>query len=139
MLRRPVVVLVALAALWPRILLAQSVDRPGEEARVGVAWVYDQKESNTGLTLATYTSLVAETSPKEIVTNVIFRGRNGSTLVVFDHDSSGDLAGLAPGQEGQSCDEERVSSGASHGALPPGCETRASRGRRGRLFRTCLA
>ena len=86
MLRRPVVVLVALAALWPRILLAQSVDRPGEEARVGDAWVYDQKESNTGLTLATYTSLVAETSPKEIVTNVIFRGRNGSTLVVFDHD-----------------------------------------------------
>jgi hypothetical protein len=86
MLWRGVVLLVALAALWPRILLGQSVDRPGEEVRVGDAWVYEQKEGNTGLQLATYTSLIAEMSPKEIVTNVIFRGRNGSTLVVFDRD-----------------------------------------------------
>ena len=86
MLRRGVVLLVALAALWPRILLAQSVERPSEEVRVGDAWVYEQKEGNSGLPLATYTSVVAEISPKEIVTNVTFRGRNGSTLVVFDRD-----------------------------------------------------
>jgi hypothetical protein len=86
MMRGGVVLLVAVAALWPCILLAQPAERPSEEIRVGDTWVYDHKEGNSGLTLSTYSSVVAEISPKEIVTNVIYRGRNGSALVVFDHD-----------------------------------------------------
>src|SRR5215470_17202281 len=86
MLSRRLVLLVALAPLWPTGLLAQSAERPSEDVRVGDSWVYDTKEGSSGLTLSTYSSVVAEISPKEIVTNVIYRGRNGSTLVVFDHD-----------------------------------------------------
>jgi len=68
------------------MLLAQSVDRPSEEVRVGDAWVYDNKDVITGLPISTYTSVVAEVSPKEIVTNMVFRGRDDKRLVVFDHD-----------------------------------------------------
>jgi hypothetical protein len=86
MLQRGILSLVTLLALWPAPLLAQSVDRPAEDVHVGDTWVYDSKESNTGFTTGTYTSLVVEVSPKEIVTNVIYRGKNGKALVVFDHD-----------------------------------------------------
>src|SRR5262249_19680532 len=72
--------------LWPRILVAQSVDRPNEEIQVGDAWIYDNKDAITGLPISTYTSLVAEISPKEIVTNLIFKGNNNRGLAVFDHD-----------------------------------------------------
>jgi hypothetical protein len=66
--------------------VAQPVERPNEEVQVGDAWVYDNKDEITGLPLSTYTSLVAEVSPKEIVTNVIVKGNNNRGLVVFDHD-----------------------------------------------------
>jgi len=68
------------------MLVAQSVERPTEEVQVGDAWVYDSKDAITGLPLSTYTSLVAEVSPSEIVTNAIFKGNNNRALVVFDHD-----------------------------------------------------
>jgi len=68
------------------MLVAQSVERPSEEVQVGDAWVYDSKDVITGLPLSTYTSLVAEVSPTEIVTNAIFKGNNNRALVVFDHD-----------------------------------------------------
>jgi len=68
------------------MLVAQSVERPSEEVQVGDAWVYDSKDAITGLPLSTYTSLVAEVSPSEIVTNAIFKGNNNRALVVFDHD-----------------------------------------------------
>ena len=86
MVRIGVVLLMGLMTLWPRMLLAQSVERPSEEVQVGDAWVYDNKDGITGLPIGTYTSLVAEMSPKEIVTNVISKGRNDRGLVVFDHD-----------------------------------------------------
>jgi hypothetical protein len=86
MVRIGVVLLAGLMMLWPRMLMAQSVERPSEEVQVGDAWVYDNKDGITGLPISTYTSLVAEISPKEIVTNVIVRGRNNRGLVVFDHD-----------------------------------------------------
>jgi len=68
------------------MVVAQSVDRPNEEVQVGDAWVYDNKDAITGLPISTYTSLVAEISPKEIVTNLIFKGNNNRGLAVFDHD-----------------------------------------------------
>jgi hypothetical protein len=86
MIRVGQVVVAGLALLWPRILLAQSVDRPNDPIRVGDAWVYDQKDGITGLPIATYTSLVAEISPQEIITHLIFRGTNNRGFVVFDHD-----------------------------------------------------
>jgi hypothetical protein len=86
MIRIGVVLLVGLMMLWPRLLVAQSVDRPSEEIQVGDAWVYESKDGITGLLLQTYTSLVAEVSPTEIVTNAIFKGNNNRALIVFDHD-----------------------------------------------------
>jgi hypothetical protein len=86
MIRIGVVLFIGLLVLWPRMLVAQSVERPNEEVQVGDAWVYDSKDGITGLPLSTYTSLVAEVSPTEIVTNAIFKGNNNRALVVFDHD-----------------------------------------------------
>jgi len=86
MIRIGVVLFTGLLVLWPRMLVAQSVERPSEEVQVGDAWVYDSKDGITGLPLSTYTSLVAELSPTEIVTNAIFKGNNNRALVVFDHD-----------------------------------------------------
>jgi len=68
------------------MLVAQPVERPSGAVQVGDAWVYDSKDGITGLPLSTYTSLVAELSPTEIVTNAIFKGNNNRALVVFDHD-----------------------------------------------------
>jgi hypothetical protein len=65
-------------ALWPRSVVAQSV-------KVGDDWVYDSKDAITGFPISTYTSLVTEVSPKEIVTRLIRRGTDGG-VVVFDHD-----------------------------------------------------
>ena len=86
MIRIEVVLSIGLLVLWPRMLVAQSVERPSEEVQVGDAWVYDSKDAITGLPLSTYTSLVAEVSPSEIVTNAIFKGNNNRALVVFDRD-----------------------------------------------------
>ena len=86
MIRSGVILFMGLMALWPRMLVAQSVERPSEEVQVGDAWVYDNKDLITGLPISTYTSLVAEVSPKEIVTNVIIRGKDDKGIVVFDHD-----------------------------------------------------
>jgi hypothetical protein len=79
-------VLVALATLWPHLLAAQTAERPIDEIRVGDAWVYDRRDDLTGYPMNTFTSLVTEVSPQEIVTSAIFRGNSGRGLVVFDHD-----------------------------------------------------
>jgi hypothetical protein len=86
MIRSGVVLFMGLMVLWPRMLVAQPVERPNEEVQVGDAWVYDNKDEITGLPISTYTSLVAEVSSKEIVTNLIVKGNNNRGLVVFDHD-----------------------------------------------------
>jgi hypothetical protein len=75
---------VGLAATWPRVLLAQS---PAEDAvKVGERWVYDTKDETTGFPKATYSHVVTEVSPKEIVVSLTFRGQSSSSLVVYDHD-----------------------------------------------------
>jgi hypothetical protein len=86
MIRPGIVLFMGLMAIWPAMLAAQPVERPTEEVQVGDAWVYDTKDVITGLPLSTYTSLVAEMSATEIVTNVITKGNNSRALVVFDHD-----------------------------------------------------
>jgi hypothetical protein len=77
--------LVALTALFPGVLAAQPADPPNDEIRVGDGWVYDRRDDITGSPMGTFTSLVTEISPQEIVTHVNFRGKKGHGLVVFDH------------------------------------------------------
>jgi hypothetical protein len=84
MLRRGVVLLVAVAALWPRMLPAQSVEQPSEGVRVGDRWVYDVKDEITGFPKDTYSLVVTEVSPKEVVVSLTFRGKNGATLMAYD-------------------------------------------------------
>jgi len=85
MIRSGAVLFMGLMVLWPRILAAQSVERPRDEVQVGDAWVYDRKDGITGLPMATFTSLVTEISPQEIATRAIGRG-GGQGFAVFDHD-----------------------------------------------------
>jgi hypothetical protein len=75
-----------LAALWPHVALAQSVDRPKEDVQAGDAWVYEGKDAITGTHIRTYTSLVTEVSAKEIVTNLINKENGGRGYTAFDHD-----------------------------------------------------
>jgi|SRR5579864_5540392 len=86
MLRTGVAFTLALAMLWPRVLLAQSVDRPKDDVQVGDAWVYERKDGTTGVHIAKFTSLVTEVSPKQIVTKGIFEGQDDEGSAVFDHD-----------------------------------------------------
>jgi hypothetical protein len=64
--------------------------QPSEEAdggiRVGDRWVYDTKDELTGYPKDTYTEIVTEVSPNEIVTNWSFSGKPGSIMVVYDRD-----------------------------------------------------
>jgi hypothetical protein len=86
MFRIGAILLVALAALVPGILVAQQADRPNDDIRVGDGWVYNRKDEITGFPIATFTSLVTEVSSTEIVTSAIFKGNSGRGFVVFDHD-----------------------------------------------------
>jgi hypothetical protein len=59
---------------------------PNDGVHVGDLWAYDRTDEVTKTPMDTLTSLVTDISPKEITTSVIFRGKNGRGLVVFDHD-----------------------------------------------------
>jgi hypothetical protein len=74
------------SALWSDALLGQPADQANEAVRVGDRWVYDTKDEITGFPKATYSHVVTEVSPKEVVVNLTIRGQNGSSLVVYDHD-----------------------------------------------------
>ena len=74
------------SALWSDALLGQPADQANEAVRVGDRWVYDTKDEITGFPKATYSQVVTEVSPKEVVVNLTIRGQNGSSLVVYDHD-----------------------------------------------------
>jgi hypothetical protein len=90
---RCAILLLALTALWPHLLVAQPAEQRTDDIRVGDAWVYDRTDGITGEAKATFTSLVTEVSPQEIVTHTSFRGRNGHGIVVFDHDWNRTLDG----------------------------------------------
>jgi hypothetical protein len=78
--------LLGLAAAWPQLLAAQSPDRADDGVRVGDRWSFDSKDEITGFPKDTFTRTVTEVSPNEVVVNQTFRGKNGSSLVVYDHD-----------------------------------------------------
>jgi hypothetical protein len=77
---------VGLAGTWPLVLKAQSSEEAEGPVRVGDRWVYDTKDEVSGYPKDTYTEIVTEISPSEIVTNWTFSGKPGSVLVVYDHD-----------------------------------------------------
>lgn len=79
------ILLAALVPVWSFPLAAQSPSTGNEAVRVGDGWVYDRKDEITGNPTDTFTSQVTEVTPQEIVTRAIFRGKNGSAFVVFDH------------------------------------------------------
>ena len=58
----------------------------GGPVRVGDRWVYDTKDELTGDPKDTYTEVVTEISPSDIVTNWTFSGKPGSSVVIYDHD-----------------------------------------------------
>jgi hypothetical protein len=73
------------SALWSDALLGQPADQASDAVRVGDRWVYDTKDEITGFPKATYSHVVTEVSPKEIVVSLTFRGQNNSSLMVYDH------------------------------------------------------
>jgi hypothetical protein len=76
----------ALVPLWSCLATAQSGSGSSDDVRVGDGWVYDRTDDITGNPMDTFTSLVTEVSPQEIVTTAIYRGKKGRGFVVFDHD-----------------------------------------------------
>jgi len=74
------------SALWSDALLGQPADQANDAIRVGDRWVYDTKDEITGFPKATYSHVVTEVSPKEVIVNLSFRGKSGSSLMVYDHD-----------------------------------------------------
>jgi hypothetical protein len=74
-----------LAAVWPYVLAAQSPAPTDDMVRAGDRWSYDTKDEITGFPTDTYTHTVTEVSPADFVVNLTFRGKNGSSLVIFDH------------------------------------------------------
>jgi hypothetical protein len=79
---------VGLAGTWPLALKAQSSEEADGAVRVGDRWVYDTKDEISGYPKDTYSEIVTEVSPKEIVTNWTYSGKPGSALVTYDHDWS---------------------------------------------------
>jgi hypothetical protein len=75
-----------LVSAWPLALEAQSPEEEDGPVRVGDRWVYDTKDEVSGYPKDTYTEIVTEVSPNEIVTSWTISGKPGSFLVVYDRD-----------------------------------------------------
>jgi hypothetical protein len=116
-IRLYLIALAGLTALWPQVTAAQSSDPANEAVRVGDRWVYETRDEATGYPKDTYSQIVTEVSKNEIVANLTVRGKNGSVLVVFNHnwgvldnviwkykpdDGEGIPPGLAVGKEWRS-------------------------------------
>ena len=86
MIRRGLVVVAVLAATWPQTVPTQAQDENGNSVRIGDQWTYSRKNEITGAPGDTYTVTVTEITPKEIVTSVVFQGKQGSSINAFDHD-----------------------------------------------------
>jgi hypothetical protein len=85
-IRRGLIIVATLAATWPHALPAQAQDQNGNSVRVGDQWTYSRTNEITGAPGDTYTATVTEITPNEIVTSVVFQGKQGSTIDAFDHD-----------------------------------------------------
>ena len=76
----------AVTISWPAVLAAQSIDTSSNEVRLGDRWVYETKDEITGYPQATYTEIVTQISPAEIIVDLTISGKDGTALFVFDHD-----------------------------------------------------
>src|SRR5262245_56420641 len=74
------------SALWSDALLGQPADQASDAVRVGDRWVYDTKDEITGFPKNTFSHVVTEVSPKEVVVSSTFRGNNNSSFIVYDHE-----------------------------------------------------
>jgi hypothetical protein len=79
-----VALVVGLAGTWPLVLKAQSSEEADGDVRVGDRWVYDTKDEISGYPKDTYSEIVTEVSPNEIVTSWTYSGKPGSVLVTYD-------------------------------------------------------
>ena len=86
MIRRALFVIAALAATWLQALPARAQEQNGNSVRVGDQWTYSRKNEITAAPEDTYTATVTEITPKEIVTSVVYQGKQGSTVNAFDRD-----------------------------------------------------
>jgi hypothetical protein len=71
-------------ALCPRLLIAQTTGQLDNPVRVGDRSTYATKDEITGLPTETYTHVVTEISPTQIVISASTQGSNGSRPIVFD-------------------------------------------------------
>jgi hypothetical protein len=80
------VLLVAVATVWPHVLVAQSPEETAGTVRVGDRWVYDTRDEMTGYPKETYVEVVTEVSPRETMVNVTLSGNSASAIITYDHD-----------------------------------------------------
>lgn len=85
MIRTCLIPLAVGAVLWPNALAAQSPQATNEGVQVGDRWTFDSRDEITGLPRDTFIRAVTEMSPGEIVVRQSFRGKNGFSLIVYDH------------------------------------------------------
>jgi hypothetical protein len=65
-------------------LVAQSAQDEAGSVRVGDLWVYDTRDDVSGLPKNTYSEIVTEVSPKEILTEVTFSGTGDAAILTYD-------------------------------------------------------
>jgi hypothetical protein len=79
------ILLFGFGALSPSILTAQSQAPTDNSAQVGDRWTFDSRDEITGLPRDTFSRAVTEISSGEIVVRQSFRGKNGFSIIVYDH------------------------------------------------------
>jgi len=79
-----VILLVVLAALLPSVLTAQSQSSADNGVQVGDRWTFDSRDEITGLPGESFTRVVTEVSPNEIILREATRGQSGFGVVVYD-------------------------------------------------------
>jgi hypothetical protein len=79
------ILLCGFVAFSPTVLTAQSPAPADSGVQVGDHWTFDSRDEITGLPRDTFTRAVTEVSPNEIVVRQNFRGKNGFSIIVYDH------------------------------------------------------
>jgi hypothetical protein len=79
------ILLCGFVAFSPTVLTAQSPAPADSGVQVGDHWTFDSRDEITGLPRDTFTRAVTEVSPNEIVVRQSFRGKNGFSIIVYDH------------------------------------------------------
>jgi hypothetical protein len=77
--------LIGVGLSYPGFVSAQSQAPADNGVQVGDHWTFDTRDEITGLPRDTYTRAVTDLSPAEIVVRQSVRGKNGFSILVFDH------------------------------------------------------